>query len=131
LNVEVQTSTGAFFPLAFSPDGARLSGRLLTPQGNVPAIYTLASQSVEPQRDRGGKDFGSWSTNTVWLPDARRILAWDRRRDVATLWDTVSQEVRDVSGLPGPSDIAMSADGRTLILNRQVAEGDIWMLALD
>ena len=65
------------------------------------------------------------------VPDGRRILAWDDRRDVATVWDTVARDVRDVSGLPGPSELDLSNDGRTLILNRQVAEADIWMLTLE
>ena len=47
------------------------------------------------------------------------------------MWDTVAQEVRDVPGLPGPSELDLSAEGRTLILNRRVSEADIWMLTLE
>ena len=50
---------------------------------------------------------------------------------VATVWDTVAQEVRDVPGLPGPSELDLSTDGRTLILNRRVSKADIWMLTLE
>ena len=55
----------------------------------------------------------------------------DERRNVAVLWDTVAQEARDIPGVPGPSELELSADGRTLILNRQIAEADIWMLTLE
>ena len=126
---EVETAAGDFFPLAFSPDGTRIAGRQITE--GVPAIYTPGVGKLEPQRDRAGRDFGEWALGAVWLPDGRRILAWDNRRDVATVWDTVAQEVRDVPGLPGPSELNLSADGRTLILNRNVSETDIWMLTLD
>ncbi len=127
---EVETAARDFFPLSWSPDGTRIAGRQITE--GVPAIYTPGAGKLEPQRDREGRDFGSWTSGVaVWLPDGRRILAWDNRRDVATVWDTVAQEFRDVSGLPGPSDLELSADGRTLILNRRVSETDIWMLTLD
>jgi hypothetical protein len=131
MNAVVEAAAGAFFPLAWSPDGTRIAGWEITPQGNVPAIYTLASHRLEPQRDRAGRDFGSWGGAAVWLPDGRRILAWDGRRDVAILWDTEAREFHDLPGLPGPSDLELSADGRTLVLNRQIAEGDIWMLTLE
>ncbi len=131
LNAEVETAAGAFQPLAWSPDGMRIAGRQITRQGVGPAIYTPASDRLEPQRDRGGRDVWAWSGTAVWLPDGRRILAWDPGRDVAILWDTTAKEVRDIPGLAGPSDVDLSADGRTLVLNRRIAEGDIWMLTLE
>jgi WD40 repeat protein len=99
----------------------------------VPAIYTPSTKELDLQQHRAGQDFGDWNTDAswCWLPDGRRILTWDTSRGVATLWDTVTQEVRDVPGIPGPSDIALSADGRTLVLDRVILEGDIWMLTLD
>ncbi len=126
MNVAVEKAAEAFFPMTWSPDGKRIAGRLLTPQGNLPAIYTPATDRLELQQDPGG-----WRGSVVWLPDGRRLLAWDHNRNVATLWDSVTREVTDVAGLPGPSDVALSADGRTLILNRQISEGDIWMLTLE
>ena len=129
LRPEIESAAGDFFALSWSPDGTRIAGREITTR--VPAIYTPGADKLEPQRDRGGRDFGNWESDAVWLPDGRRILSWDDRRDVATVWDTVTQEVRDVPGLPGPSELDLSADGRTLILNRQVSEADIWMLTLD
>jgi Tol biopolymer transport system component len=129
LRPEVETAAGDFFPLSWSPDGARIAGREITE--GVLAIYTPGADKLEPQRDREGRDFGKWDLGAAWLPDGRRILAWDNRRGVATVWDTVAQEVRDVPGLPGPSELELSADGRTLILNRRVSEADIWMLTLE
>jgi Tol biopolymer transport system component len=126
---EVQAAAGDFYPLSWSPDGSRIAGREIT-QG-VPAIYNPGAGKLEPQRDRGGRDFGNWSSNAVWLPDGRRILAWDDRRDVAAVWDTTTQETQDLPGLPGPSDLGLSADGRTLVINRRVSEADIWMLTLE
>ena len=129
LHPEVETAAGDFFPLSWSPDGTRIAGREITE--GVLAIYTPGAGKLEPQRDRAGRDFAKWDLGAVWLPDGRRILAWDNRRDVATVWDTVAREVRDVPGLPGPSELDLSTDGRTLILNRRVSEADIWMLTLE
>jgi TolB protein len=126
---DVEPAAGAFFPLCWSPDGTRLAGREITE--GVPAIFTPGTHKLDRQRDRAGHEFGDWEADAAWLPDGRRILAWDVRRDVATVWDTVAQEVRDIPGVPGPSDLELSSDGRTLILNRQVAEADIWMLTLE
>jgi Tol biopolymer transport system component len=131
INAEIEAAAGAFFPFAWSPDGTRIAGQEITPQGEVPAIFALATDHLEAQVDRGGRDFGSWLPSAVWLPDGRRLLAWDPRRNVAILWDTVAREVRDVPGLPGPSSLELSADGRTLVLNRETVDGDIWMLTLE
>jgi Tol biopolymer transport system component len=129
IDPKVESAAAGFFPLSWSPDGTRIAGREITRNG--PAIYAPTTQKLEPQRDRAGRDFGGWSSDAVWLPDGRHILAWDDRRDVAAVWDTATQELRDVLGLPGPSELDLSADGRTLILNRRVSEADIWMLTLE
>jgi Tol biopolymer transport system component len=126
---EIEAAAGDFFPLSWSPDGSRIAGRRITE--DRPAIYDPGTDKLVPQVDRGGRDFGKWESGAVWLPDGRHILAWDGGRNVATLWDAVAQEARDIPGIPGPSDAALSDDGRTLILNRQIADGDIWMLTLD
>jgi len=131
LNLEMEPAAGAFFPSGWSPDGTRIAGQRIDPRGNEPAIYTLDADRLEPQRDRGGRDFGSWDAGAVWLPDGRRILSWDIQRNAAVLWDTVALEVRDVPGIPGPSELDLSVDGRTLVVSRQIAEGDIWLLTLE
>lgn len=41
-----------------------------------------------------------------------------------------SREIQDIAGIPGPSELRLSADGRTLALNRTVLEGDVWLLTL-
>jgi Tol biopolymer transport system component len=129
IDPEIESAAGDFFPLSWSPDGSRIAGREITE--DVPAIYTPGNHTLEPQRDRAGRDFGRWSSDAVWFPDGRRILAWDDRRNVATVWDTGTREVRDIPGLPGPSELDLSADGRMLIFNRRVTETDIWMLSLE
>jgi Tol biopolymer transport system component len=126
---EIEEAAGDFFPLSWSPDGSRIAGREIT--AGLPAIYNPGTDKLEPQIDRGGRDFGKWTSDAAWLPDGRRILSWDDRRAVATVWDTVTREVRDLPGLPGPSDLELDASGRTLILNRQISEGDLWMLTLE
>ena len=126
---ELEEAAGDFFPLSWSPDGSRIAGREIS--SGAPALYNLGTHKLEPQVDRGGRDFGAWTSGAAWLPDGRRILSWDDRHDVATVWDTVTREVRDLPGLPGPGGLELDASGRTLILNRQISEGDLWMLTLE
>ncbi|HEX6851298.1 MAG TPA: protein kinase [Candidatus Polarisedimenticolaceae bacterium] len=131
VSLEIETSAGPFYPAAWSPDGSRITGFSITPRGNVAAVYTPATDRLELQRDPEGRDFGHWAGGAVWLPDGRRVLSWDDRRDVAILWDAEARRILDLPALPGPSDMDLSADGRTLVLNRSIAEGDIWMLTLE
>jgi hypothetical protein len=131
LTIEVEAAAGAMYAYGWSPDGTRFAGQQITARGGVSAIYAPDSDRLEPLPDRDGRPLDVWGNGAVWLPDGRRVLSWDGQRNVAVLWDTVARELRDVPGLPGPSELELSADGRTLFLSRSIAEGDIWMLTLE
>jgi Tol biopolymer transport system component len=129
--VEVAAAVEAYFPSSWSPDGGRIIGSQLGPRGPTPAIYTPGAGKLEVLRVPEGRDLGGWGITAVWLPDGKRILGWDSHRDVAVLWDLAAQELHDLPGIPGPSQMDLSADGRTLLLNHSIEEGDIWLLTLD
>ncbi len=124
--IPIDTLPGAFMPSAWSPDGKTMLGLGVTAQGNVPASYSLVTHRIELYRELpGGTAFA-----TTWLPDSRRFLYWDVLRDAAVLWDIVTRVGTEVAGIPGPGELKLSADGRTLIVNRTVSEGDVWLLTL-
>lgn len=66
----------------------------------------------------------------AWLPDSRRVVYWDFARSTAVVSDLDAHETKDLPGIPGPSELRLSADGRTLMQNRTIFEGDIWLLTL-
>ncbi|HET9328523.1 MAG TPA: protein kinase [Candidatus Eisenbacteria bacterium] len=115
-----------FTPLAWSPDGTRIMGDLVLPQGRCPAIFTLATRHAEALSAQP-TSIQTWS----WLPDSHRIIGWDVNRNSAVLWDVVTKTSREIPGIPGPGDLRLSADGRTLIVVRQINESDIWLLTFE
>jgi sugar lactone lactonase YvrE len=95
----------------------------MTSQGNRAAVYSCATNRVDlgPEKVLNGP---------TWLPDGRRILFWDYVRSKAVLWNRETNTSRDIPGLPGPSEFQLDRDGRTLLMNHSINEGDIWMLTL-
>jgi Tol biopolymer transport system component len=116
-----------FIPLAWSPDGSRIVGTQAEARGTFPAVFTLATKRVEGHPDLQGLSTG---LGFAWLPDGRRVLGWDAARNTATLWNVDTGAVEDVPGIPGTSELRLSADGRTLLINRTIQEGDIWLMTL-
>ncbi len=121
----IQITSDGMLPIVWSPDGKFLAGSILTAQGSRAAVYSLGSKQVEVPAISEGM-----TTAPTWLPDSRRILGWDTLRNTAFLFNIETKTSQDLSGIPGPSDMSLSGDGRTLIVNQKVAEGDIWMLTL-
>ena len=112
--------------MAWAPDGRFIAGTVITPQGNRGAVYSCAANRL----DVWSKGVGTYLQGTTWLPDSRRILGWDSERNSAVLWDTETGTSREIPGLPGPAEFQLTRDGRTLLMNHFIQEGDIWMLTL-
>jgi len=115
-----------FFPLWWSPDGKLILGYSTTPQGNRGAIYSVATGRVDMAQ---GARSSLWQGPT-WLPDGRRFLAYDGESDKAVLMDAQTRSRVQVLGIPGPCELGLTADGRTLLINQTKIESDIWMLTL-
>ena len=64
-----------------------------------------------------------------WI-DSRRIMIWDRDVDAAVIWDLDRREFRTVPDIPGPGDIVFAPDRKTLFVNRDLNESEIWLLTL-
>jgi sugar lactone lactonase YvrE len=90
------------------------------------ATYSLDSRRVE-RHDK----IHLWNfLGFAWLPDSRRVLYWDVLRGTAVVSDLDGTKVRDLADIPGPSEMKLSRDGRTLLVNRTILEGNIWLLTL-
>jgi hypothetical protein len=61
-----------------------------------------------------------------WLDD-HSVPLLDAKRDAAFLSDTTTKTAREIPGVRGPCEFRFRDGGRTLSINRQRREGDIWM----
>ncbi len=122
----VEFFADGFVANAWSLNGERIAGLAITPRGNTLAVYSFRTSRFEPRHELSG-----WTAyGMTWLPDSRRLLGWDALRNSAVVYDTESGETRAVTGIPGPAELRLTGDGRTLMVNRAVSEGDVWLLTL-
>jgi len=111
-----------------SPHDRLIASTMFDPLGEVGvAIFSFETGS---KRFLQHADGGYVRTSrTRWL-DANRLLFWEDELDSAMLWDSERNEIRPLERIPGPSEIAATPDGRTLVVNRTRHESDIWLLTL-
>jgi hypothetical protein len=124
--IAMETFADTLIAGPWSPDAKSIGGFAFTAQGLIPATYTLASRRVAQHQRLGASVAFGWE----WLPDSRRILYWDVLRNTAVVSDLDARETKDIPGIPGPSELKLSGDGRTLMVNRMILEGDVWLLTL-
>ena len=65
-----------------------------------------------------------------WFEDHRRLIFWDLNHNGAFVANTATGETREVEGVPGPSELQLSDNDRTLIVTRTVSESDIWLFTM-
>jgi eukaryotic-like serine/threonine-protein kinase len=126
--VPVPAEFGAkFYPWSWSPDGRKLAGALIKPDGVSVVglgIYSLESQQLERLPEIG--------YNPVWLGDSRRLLAQDHRGRLYVIDSQfkTSREILNVAphALNGTT---ISRNNRQLYLSVRVSEADIWLATLE
>jgi Tol biopolymer transport system component len=116
-----------FFAVDWSPDGSRLLGFGVKPDGVAEGIhvFTFATGTYEKVSEA--------STHfTLWLPDGKRLL-YASARGALCLLDASTRESRDLlppGTLAGDSStFGLSGDGRTLVYLSTTREADVWLLA--
>jgi eukaryotic-like serine/threonine-protein kinase len=115
-----------FYPWSWSPDGRKLAGALLKPDGM--SVLGLGIYSLETQRLRRLPEF---KYNPVWLGDSRRLLLQDHRGKLY-LADGESSNSREILSV-APHSItgaALSRDNRRIYFSVLVSEADIWLATL-
>jgi Tol biopolymer transport system component len=122
-------TAGAFWPLAWSPDGRTLAGTIARPDGTIEgvAIFSLASGGFERFDARPGR---AWCV-PVWLADSRRLLIRDRQG--IYLQDLVTkrqQALVSVGGYATGLSLGVSRDNRWITYTETATEGDIWVAEL-
>jgi len=123
-----------FFPIRFSPDQRWIAGTLTSTDRFNPSasLYDLQTGSVSILRAPDGDVFEcleSGDSGMDWI-DEHRLLLWDEKRRSAFVWDIRTGSAREVPDVPGPCEMRLIDDGRTLVIRRERTEADIWMLQL-
>jgi serine/threonine protein kinase/Tol biopolymer transport system component len=124
-----------FIAWSWSPDGTRLAGGRVHPDGSpVPGVvvFSLARSTFEVLTDSGGFFQGQPLALPTWLSDSRRLLYGDGG-DLLLL-DTATR--RKTLLLAAPADSAYltfhAVDGdRTVYLGRSFSEADVWLAVLE
>ena len=123
------TATGGKFfnPTGWSPDGAQLTGRLMSDSGRTSgvAVYDLGAHTTTMIS-------ADETIAAKWLSDSRRVVYFTKNGRELVVVDTVTRKrtVVDVR-LPGPSAnemFAISPDDRTIYYGAARVEADIWIV---
>jgi Tol biopolymer transport system component len=119
---EMPRTTGVFYVNSWSPDGKRLAGTIIRPDGSMNGIATFA---FEGERFDVISETGAYPQ---WLGDSRTLLFG---LDQQYLADADSKAVRPIGRLPGfDPAFRFLPDTRThyIYYASRPSEGDIWML---
>ncbi|MBD3869612.1 MAG: PD40 domain-containing protein, partial [Acidobacteria bacterium] len=73
---------------------------------------------------------GNWQVagEMSWFADNIRVLGWGDLQHEALIWNVANDRVTPLPGVPGPADLILAPDDRTLYVNQTRVEGDVWML---
>jgi Tol biopolymer transport system component len=117
---------GRLYPLAWSPDGKKIAGTLMSDGGRSigVAVYDLASHAMSVLSDDD-------APAVRWIPNTSRLVYFASDGTQLAMLDTVSKQRTVIPvQLPGPAlaDVfAISRDGRTIYYGAVRAQSDIWI----
>jgi WD40 repeat protein len=117
-----------FWPFSWAPDGRRLVGALIHPDGTVGGV---ASYSFETQQYEILESNPGGFRVLAWLSDSRRLLERDRRG--ISLLDSVTKRTRPLISVGGYAigvSVGISRDDRWITYTETGTEGDIWLAEL-
>jgi Tol biopolymer transport system component len=119
--------TSAMWPLAWSPDGARLAGIQIRFDGTIASVLTFdlvrATYAVVAEADDP-----AWKA-VVWLPDSRRLLVRDRR-GISLVDGKTMRRLIPIGGYWIGRSLDIARDGRWISYTETGTEGDIWLAEL-
>jgi len=128
LKVEEREIAG-FTAVRWSPQGGRMFGLAINELGDYSAaVYSFETNELEMLVAADGGYVTAQDTE-AWL-DEKRAVFWHRERKTAYVYDAESGELRVLEGIPGPGELFITDEGRTLYVNRVGDESDVWVLNL-
>jgi Tol biopolymer transport system component len=119
----------SFFTLDWSPDGQWLVGNEALVTGNsLPTLllWSFDSGEYRPLATRG--------RTARWMPDSRHLLVLDEGGHLVVV-DRTGEQARDLGPLeareqrPLDQRMALSRDGRTLVVQSGSVEANVWLLS--
>jgi Tol biopolymer transport system component/serine/threonine protein kinase len=119
--------SAGFHAFAWSPDGRRIAGFTLRPDGvsgSGIVTYSIENRAFERLTETG--------TNPRWLSDSRRLVYVNEKGGLS-LVDCHTKRVHEIlSLLPDPISYPVpSQDDRWIYFVRRSAEADLWLLTLE
>ena len=115
----------SFWPMSWSPDGARLAGLATRADGtNVgAAVYELATQRFTVF----AASALMWASS-VWMPDSERFLMRDDRGiSIVNMRTKMTRLLVPVGGYAVGHSVGVTNDGRWITYTETGTEGEIWL----
>ncbi|HLF56749.1 MAG TPA: protein kinase, partial [Thermoanaerobaculia bacterium] len=115
-----------FVPQMWTHGGDRVAGGIDTPFGKAVAlaIWTPGNRSFRRlELPVSGRIFGSVAG---WLPDDRHLIARTARG--VEVIDVSSGKSRAIASASANAFVSLSRDGRTLSVENEILDSDIWLL---
>ncbi|HEX9800318.1 MAG TPA: LpqB family beta-propeller domain-containing protein [Thermoanaerobaculia bacterium] len=126
--LELPGSMPSFEPGAWSPSGRFLGGTEVDASRRALSIGAFEPATGRYHRSQlpVAVGHGFWKF-AGWLPDSRRYVALGREQ--IALVDVETGAWRGLlAANPSMEGVALSGDGRTLLVETQLRDGDLWML---
>ncbi len=122
-------SPGPFTPESWSPDMTRVAGAIIGPDGLALAAATMDFATKAVRRlDIPILPAQDYRIVAGWLPDSRRFLV--PTPGGLAIVDADTGKWTTVAAPPGGTRYRLSGDARKLMVEREVYDGDVWLLEL-
>jgi len=123
-------ASNKFWPLTWSPDGSRLAGLLVRPDGLLDGLaqFELATHRYARILETAGS---RWLI-PLWLADSRRLLVRDRNG--IFLLDAGTGRIRrlvEVSGYFTGFSLGVTRENHWITYTETATDGDIWLMTLE
>jgi len=116
----------AFAPYAWTTVGDRVAGVLQDSIGTAMALATYGIGDGALRRFDLPMSGGGFRAVGGWMPDGRRVVV--RAAPGIVLLDTSTGTWKVILPARSTDGIALSRDGRTLLVENEIVDGDIWLL---
>jgi len=120
---------GRFWPFAWSSDGRMLGATIVNDAGAVEtyAVYDLETESVRGLDIHPGAGYPE--PGAGWLPGTRKLVLRDQQGYM--VYDVESGAQQHLPGVGPVARVALSANGKVLLVENEVLDSEIWLLTFE